>query len=243
MVPTGPGGAAAVIGWALVIAAGVAVGLNVGAESAPHHWWANFVLLPGLALLALAVPGLTRRGGSVPGGYAVACVGALIAVVGALLLAGEMHRGWPLMIVFPSLAIAGTYTWHAGHPVLRGLHRTVAGLALVAVLLGLLLQLTVFGADFGGLRWWGAVVLLAGLVIGANGVELLGHRIRYRVQAATLLIGPALVLMLLGVRLFNGLPPPADRGAVPPTPAGHRAPPALPATPANPALPATPAGP
>ena len=39
---------------------------------------------------------------------------------------GAMPRVWPLMIVLPGLAIAGSYAWRPADPLARGLHRTIA---------------------------------------------------------------------------------------------------------------------
>ena len=56
---------------------------------------------------------------------------------GAILMFGAMSRMWPLMIVLPALAIAGSYAWRPADPLARAFHRTIALLALVAVALGL----------------------------------------------------------------------------------------------------------
>ena len=43
---------------------------------------------------------------------------------GAILMFGAMSRMWPLMIVLPALAIAGSYAWRPDDPLARAFHRT-----------------------------------------------------------------------------------------------------------------------
>ena len=148
---------------------------------------------------------LARGGGRAFVGYVVACVGLLIFTVGALLMTGTTSRGWPALVTLPCLAVAGTYLWAVPPAAGPGLHRTVALLALAGALVGV----TLFhpGArlvDPGQTHWWGRVVLLAGVVVCGNAVELARHRMPYRLQAVTLLVGPAVVAALLGVRMLRG---------------------------------------
>lgn len=187
------------------------VGLAVAATTASaqsvgrFHWWAGFVLVPGALIAAAGGPLLLRGGGRAFVGYLLAVVGGLVFTVGALLMFGAMHRGWPLMITLPCLAVAGTYAWHSAHPLLRALHRTVAGLALGGALVGVTFLLMHAGlVDFGEANWWGGFMMLAALIVAGNAVELARHRIFYRLQAVTLLLGPAVVTFLLGLRILRG---------------------------------------
>ncbi|MER7890453.1 hypothetical protein ABTX15_11565 [Micromonospora sp. NPDC094482] len=178
---------------------------TVAQGSGDFHWWAGFVLIPGALIAACGGPLLARGGGRAFAGYVVACVGALVFATGALLMFGVMNRGWPVMIMVPCLAIAGTYYWRPAHPLARGLHRAVALLALAGALLGATFQLIQAGlVDFGATGWWGAFLMLAGVIVLGNAVELTRHRMPYRLQAITLLVGPAVVAFLLGLRFLRG---------------------------------------
>ncbi|MEV4757668.1 hypothetical protein AB0J86_21500 [Micromonospora sp. NPDC049559] len=208
MQTAGGKGAPARVRWlaGLAVAAFAAATVNVVAQSIGHyHWWAGFVLIPGALIAAAGAPLLIRAGGPAFGGYLVTCVGALVFTVGTLLMLGAMGEGWPFMIILPSLAVTGTYGWHPAHPLARGLHRTVATLALGGALLGVTFLLMGAGAiDFGRTDWWGGFMMLAGVIVAGNALELVRHRIPYRLQAITLLIGPALFTFLLGLRFLRG---------------------------------------
>lgn len=168
------------------------------------HWWAGFILVPGGLIAATGGPLLVRGGGRAFIGYVIACVGGLVFAVGALLMLGVMGRGWPLMIVLPCLAVAGTYAWRSAHPLARALHRTVAGLALAGAAVGGTFVLTQAGwIDFGETNWWGGFMMLAALIVAGNAVELCRYRIPYWLQAVTLLMGPAVVTFLLGLRILR----------------------------------------
>ncbi|MFG3705280.1 hypothetical protein ACGF7U_11195 [Micromonospora sp. NPDC047670] len=188
--------------------AGLAAAATTTAAQATgrFHWWAGFVLIPGALIAAAGGPLLARGGGRAFAGYVVACLGALVFAVGALLMFGVVGRGWPVMVILPCLAVAGTYHWRLVHPLARGLHRAVALLALAgALLLGGTLQLTrVDLIDIDAAPMWGAVLMLAGVIVLGNAVELTRHRMPYRLQAITLLVGPAVVGFLLGLRLLRG---------------------------------------
>jgi hypothetical protein len=199
-------------GWArprLVsgLAAALAVmAVTVAAQSVGRfHWWAGFIVVPTALVAAAGGPSLIRGGSRAFGGYVLVCAGALGYAVGALLMFGAMEQGWPLMITLPALAVVGTYAWRPAHPLGRGLHRTVASLALVAASLGPLFFL--LRADWIDLpsRWWGAYLVAAGIVVAANGLELTRHRMPYRLQAVVLALGPAAVAILLGIRFLRGL--------------------------------------
>ncbi len=46
--------------------------------------------------------------------------------------------------------------------------------------------------------------MLAGAIVLGNAGELTRHRMPYRLQAITLLVGPAVVAFLLGLRFLRG---------------------------------------
>lgn len=190
----------------LAVAGAAAAATTTAAQGSGHfHWWAGFVLIPGALIAATGGPLLARGGGRAFAGYVVACVGALVFAVGALLMFGVMGRGWPVMIILPCLAVAGTYLWRPAHPLARGLHRAAALLALAGALLGGAYQLTRVGlVEVGAAGLWGACLMLAGVIVLGNAVELTRHRMPYRLQAITLLVGPAVVACLLGLRLLRG---------------------------------------
>ncbi|GAB7043857.1 MULTISPECIES: hypothetical protein [Catenuloplanes] len=169
--------------------------------------WANAILIPAALIAASGVVLLTRGRGVAFLGYLVLCAGLIIGTVGVLLIAKRMGWGWPLMVTLPCLAVAGTYLWAPGHPVARALHRTVAGLALLGATVGP--AFFAFRADLPGWpeRWWALYMIAAGAVVLGNALELTRHRIGYRLQGATLLGGPALVTVLLGVRFLTGALP------------------------------------
>jgi hypothetical protein len=181
-------------------ASGIAIVTVAVANAAADNdrWWANFILLPGAGLMAAAV--LLLRGGRAGAGYAVLCVGALISTVGLLLLFEAMGHGWPLMIIIPCLAIAGTARWRAPDPNARAAHRTVVGLALLGALLGV-----TFLALGGGLidldgRWWAFFMMAAGLIAVGNGLSLLTDVRGYRLPTAVLLAGIGTATIFAGLR-------------------------------------------
>ncbi|WP_233563197.1 hypothetical protein [Micromonospora musae] len=207
-VMVGRPGASAGRHWLVSLAvAGLAAAVitTIARSSGHFNWWAGFVLIPGALIAACGGPLLARGGGRAFAGYVVACAGALVFATGALLMFGVMGRGWPVMIMVPCLAVAGTYLWRPAHPLARGLHRAVALLALTGALLGATFQLIRAGVvDFGDTDWWGAYLMLAGVIVLGNAVELTRHRMPYRLQAITLLVGPAVVAFLLGLRFLRG---------------------------------------
>ncbi|MGI5145574.1 hypothetical protein ACQEVC_04120 [Plantactinospora sp. CA-294935] len=184
------------------------VAVTVTAQSIDRfHWWAGFVLVPGALIAASGGPLLARGGGRAFVGYLLACVGGLVFAVGAMLMLGVMGRGWPFMITLPALAVAGTYHWRSPDPLPRAFHRTVAMLALNTAALGITFLLLVNDAlDFGSTGWWGVFMMVGGVIILANGLELFRHRIQYRAQAVTLAVGPAVIAFLLGLRFLRDWP-------------------------------------
>ncbi|MDG4767812.1 hypothetical protein O7632_27505 [Solwaraspora sp. WMMD406] len=203
-----PGGEPTRVGWLAGLgAAALAVGLVTAAAQSTgrFHWWAGFILVPGALIAASGGPLLVRGGGRAFGGYVITCVGVLVFTVGTLLMLGVMIVGWPMMIVLPCLAVAGTYRWRPEHPLARGLHRTIALLGLTGAGLGVtFLLINTDRVDFGGLGWWGAFMMFAGVAVLANALELTQHRMPYRLQAITLLAGPSIVTFLLGLRFLRG---------------------------------------
>lgn len=192
----------------LAVAGLAVVAVTVTAQTINRfHWWAGFVLVPGALIAASGGPLLLRGGGRAFVGYLLACVGGLVFAVGAMLMFGVMGAGWPFMITLPALAIAGTYLWRSADPLPRAFHRTVALLALNTAALGITFLLLVNNAlDFGTTGWWGGFMMVGGVIILGNGLELLRHRIVYRAQAVTLAIGPAVVAFLLGLRFLRDWP-------------------------------------
>ena len=134
-----PRSAGAAGSWfgSIAVAALAVAAVTVTAQSIDRfHWWAGFVLVPGALIAASGGPLLLRGGGRAFAGYLVACVGGIVFTVGALLMFGAMGQGWPLMIILPSFAVAGTYGWHPVHPLASAAHRTAAMLALGGAALG-----------------------------------------------------------------------------------------------------------
>jgi hypothetical protein len=200
-VHTGPARAGAQASW---LAAGAAALLAVAAVNAlagGDRWWANFVLLPGAAVVAAAVPLLRAGRRQAAAGYAVLSVGAIVSAVGALLLFGAVGRGWPLLIIVPCLAIAGTARWRAADPGARAGHRTVVGLAVLGALLGLaFVALRSDLVDFGDTNWWGYFMVAAGVVAIGNGLTLVRDLRGYRLSTLVLLAGPGAAAILAGLR-------------------------------------------
>jgi hypothetical protein len=86
----------------------------------PFRWWANFITLPGLVLLALAL-GLTRAAKETR--FVLAWIGAVVLTTGLLLFAHKMGALWPLMIVVPCLGPVVLFALRPGRPVGAGVRR------------------------------------------------------------------------------------------------------------------------
>jgi hypothetical protein len=200
-VETRPARAGAQASW---LAAGAAALLAVAAVNAlagGDRWWANFILLPGAAVVAAAVPLLRAGRGRAAAGYAVLSVGAIVCAVGALLVFGAVGRGWPLLIIVPCLAIVGTARWRAVDAGARAGHRTVVGLAALGVLLGLTFVALRSGlVDFGAANWWGYFMVAAGAVAIGNGLALVRDLRGYRLSTLVLLAGLGAGAVLAGLR-------------------------------------------
>jgi hypothetical protein len=190
---------------AAAVAFGAAAVTAIAQATGHFHWWAGFVLVPGAFIAAAGAPLLTRGGGRAVTGYLVAWVGALVFAIGAMLMFGVMADGWPVMIILPTLAIAGTYVWRPDHPLARAFHRTIATLALCGTTLGVIFLLMAADVvDFGDTDWWGGFMMAAAVAVALNGLALLRHQIEYRLQAVTLAVFPALIVFLLGLRFIRG---------------------------------------
>jgi hypothetical protein len=200
-VETRPAAAGAQASWLAASAAALVAVAAVNALAGGDRWWANFVLLPGAAVVAAAVPLLRAGRGQAAGGYAVLCAGAIVCTVGALLLFGAVGRGWPLLIIVPCLAIAGTARWRATDPSGRAGHWTVVGLAVLGVLLGLTFAaLRADLVDFGDTRWWAYFMIAAGAVAIGNGLALVRDLRGYRLSTLVLLAGLGAGAVLAGLR-------------------------------------------
>ena len=172
----------------LVAACYVAINMFMLAFAAePFRWWANFIMLPGLVLLALAL-GLTRAARETR--FVLAWIGAVVLTTGLLLFAHMMGALWPLMIVVPCLGPVGLFALRPADPSVRAFVDTVAGLAVVAISLGvafLLIRDDVI--DLGVRHWWAWFMLAAAAVPALNGLILLAvRRGTYWFSMAVLLI-------------------------------------------------------
>src|SRR6185436_489191 len=159
----------------LVAACYVAINMFMLAfAAAPFRWWANSIMLPGLVLLALAL-GLTRAARETR--FVLAWIGAVVLTTGLLLFAHMMGALWPLMIVVPCLGPVGLFALRPADPSVRAFVDTVAGLAVVAISLGvafLLIRDDVI--DLGVRHWWAWFMLAAAAVPALNGLILLAVR-------------------------------------------------------------------
>jgi hypothetical protein len=182
----------------------LACALVSGLAQAAHdfRWWSLFVVIPTSLITAAGVVALRRGGGIL--GYAVANLGLIAFAVGVMLMFSEVTRFWPLLIVLPSAAIAGSYWWRPQDPLGRSFHRTLAMLATIAVVLGLTFLAQRFDLFDFEPRWWAWYMVAAGLVVVGNGAELVRHRMVYRVSAAALAAGPGIITILLGIRFLRG---------------------------------------
>ena len=169
------------------------------------RWWSLFVVIPTALITASGVAALVRGGGLL--GYAIANAGLVPFAIGVMLMFGEVGRFWPLTIVLPAAAIAGSYVWRPDNPLARSFHRTLAMLATAGVVLGFTFLALRFDLFTPGPRWWAWFMVAAGVIVVGNGAELLRHRMVYRVSAAALAAGPGIVTFLLGIRFLQGWAP------------------------------------
>jgi hypothetical protein len=186
--------------WLAASAAALVAVAIANAAAGHQRWWANFVLLPGAAMVAAAVPLMRSGRQRAAVGYAVLCAGVLVCAVGGLLLFGAMGRGWPLMIVLPCLAVAGTARWRVADASARASHRTVVGLAGLGVVLGATFLAIEAGLDLGDGRWWSFFMMAAGAVAIGNGLSLVGDVRGYRLPTTVLLAGLGAGAVFAGLR-------------------------------------------
>jgi hypothetical protein len=183
------------------------VGILVAANAVvmvddPYHWWANFIMLPGLVLIgvALGLAGAARETRLV-----LAWMGTIILVTGLLLLTGSMGDLWPFMIIVPCLGPVTLFALRPTDPSVRAFVNTVAGLGVVAVALGaafLLLRDDLIDLD--DVRWWAWFMLAAAAVPAYNGTVLLaGRRGTYWFSMAVLLIALGGYTTLAALAEFN----------------------------------------
>jgi hypothetical protein len=168
----------------------------------PFRWWANFITLPGLIVLALAV-GLSRIVRETR--LVLLWIGSIILVTGLLLFAHKMGDLWPLMIVVPCLGPLGLFALRPSDPSVRAFVDTVAGLAAVAVSLGVAFVLIRSDAiDLDGQRWWAWFMLAAAAVPMLNGLVLLARRRgTYWFSMAVLLVALGGYTLLAGLAEFH----------------------------------------
>jgi hypothetical protein len=188
----GPAGSAALIA---TIALNV---VNAAVFTGEFHWWANFVLVPGAALVVLGVALDERRTTRL----ILWWLGAIVLVVGFLLLLGRMGDGWPLLIAVPCVGPAALLALRIGDPSMAAVVRTVGLLSLLGVALGVTFEVFQLGLiEPGGHLWWVTYMFAAGAVPAANGAALLLiRRGGYWFSASVLLIAIGVVTILTSVR-------------------------------------------
>jgi hypothetical protein len=159
------------VGISAVLAA-VALNLvNAAVYRGEWHWWANFILVPGAALVLLAI-GFGQRHPAAR--FTVAWIGANVLATGLLLLFGTMPDGWPVMIIVPCLGPAALLAVRLRDPAAAAGLRTFAMLGLLGVAVGATFLADTLGViDLAGHRWWITYMFAAGAVPALNGVGLL----------------------------------------------------------------------
>jgi hypothetical protein len=168
----------------------------------PFRWWANFIILPGFVLLALA---LTLVRAAKETRFVLAWIGGIILTTGLLLFAHAMADLWPLMIIVPCLGPAGLFALRPTDPSVRAFVDTIAGLAVVAASLGVAFVLIRGDAiDLGDAHWWAWFMLGAAAVPLLNGLILLaGRRGTYWFSMAVLLVALGGYTVLAGLAELN----------------------------------------
>jgi hypothetical protein len=168
----------------------------------PYRWWANFIVLPALVLVSFAV-GLSKVAKETR--FVLLWIGSIVLVTGLLLFAHSMGSLWPLMIVVPSLGPVALFGLRPADPSVRAFVDTVAGLAVVAVSLGVAFVLIRTEAiDLGGQRWWAWFMLAAAAVPLLNGLILLAvRRGTYWFSMAVLLVALGGYTVLAGLAEFH----------------------------------------
>lgn len=188
---------------ATVLSLGILVAVNsIAMSGSPFRWWADFILLPALVFLTLAV-GLGRAAPETR--FVLAWIGAVVLTVALLLMAGRIGEYWPLLIVVPCLGPAGLFALRPADGSLRAFVNTVAGLGLVGVALGLAFVLIRADVvDPGDTHWWGWFMLAGAVVAGFNGLVLMAvRRGTYWFSMAVLLIALGGYTVLAGIAELN----------------------------------------
>jgi hypothetical protein len=125
--------------------------------------------------------------------FVLAWVGGIILTTGLLLFAHAMAGGWPLMIIVSCLGPAGLFALRPSDPSVRAFVDTIAGLAVVAISLGVAFIVVRSDAvDPGDVHWW------AWFMLGAAAVPLLNGFILLAMRRGTYWFSMAVLLMALG---------------------------------------------
>jgi hypothetical protein len=160
--------------WPMVILLEAVVMLNLIASS--YHlaavWWANFIFIPAVVLLASAwwlwphAAGYWRI--SV---HLCLSLGAIVFTVATILLFDVMWFGWTLLILVPGLALLGhsiALTRMTKAPGLQAWFRAITWGGIITGLLGLtflLMRLGVLPMQqlVGSFQWWSIIIILVGV--------------------------------------------------------------------------------
>jgi hypothetical protein len=168
----------------------------------PFRWWANFIILPGFVLLALALS-LVRAARETR--FVLAWIGAIILTTGILLFGHAVSDLWPLMIIVPCLGPASLFALRPSDPSVRAFVDTIAGLAVVAASLGVaFILIRIDAVDPGEQHWWAWFMLAAAAVPLLNGLILLAmRRGTYWFSMAVLLVALGGYTVLAGLAELN----------------------------------------
>jgi hypothetical protein len=159
--------------WPMAILLEIVVFLNLLVS--PHlaaTWWANFIYVPAVALLASAWwlwPKSTGYWRIVA--HLCLSLGAIVFTVATILLLDVMWFGWTLLILVPGLALLGHSIALTRMTQVSGLQawfRTITWGGIVTSLLGLtflLMRLGVLPMQqlVGSFQWWSIIIVLVGV--------------------------------------------------------------------------------
>jgi hypothetical protein len=142
----------------------------------PANWWAIFILLPAVGLLAAGffIARMTRRWGFPAAIFAAP--GIVVLVLAAMFLSSaSWSLYWPLMIAAPGIMLMLIGFCDVRGSVVRAWFRTMAGTGvmmeiLASVFLAGTLGLMDIGKVAPGIAWWGAPMLIPGLAAIYNAV-------------------------------------------------------------------------
>jgi hypothetical protein len=172
-VATPPHSKMAVSIWPLGILLAIVALLNLIASShLTATWWANFIFVPAVVLLASA-----RLLWSHTVGYwrisvhLFLSLGAIVFTVATILLFNVIWFGWTLLLIVPSLALVGhsmALTRMTEAPGLRAWLRAISWSGVATSLLGLiflLMRLNILPMQqlVGDFQWWSGIIILAGI--------------------------------------------------------------------------------